>query len=189
MKKTDELVGKAAGMAKQVKSKLSGDTGIFSTLKKEHGEVSGLLGRIPSAEPRERREILTKIKVELFSHANAEEASFYRSLQAYPDTSATIESFERDHNRLEELLERMQVLEPSEASWMDLYRQLKTSIEEHVEKEEQQLFPRAEQHLSDDDAKRIDATFKELKQQHKEQLQASGESERPRYTGDHQPIV
>lgn len=159
--KAAKAVGAVRGFAKGT---MTGYTGIFQTLIKEHGEVSALMGRVlASHDAQTQRELFTAIRAELLSHAEAEEQEFYAVLLRRPTTREMAEQSLRDHKTLEDVLIEMAAMDPEEPAWSVRFRALKDIVDQHVQEEEKELFPRAKDALTKEQVQDIDARFQSAK--------------------------
>lgn len=161
MRTLTELASKAVGVAKATGAALSGYRGIFRTLKREHGEVSVLIMRVATDRDRSARaELFPLIAHELLAHARAEDAELYSLLADHESTRGMIMQLEADHERIEMLLGELAALPIHSSGWMLRFRELQRAVEEHVEQEENQVFPRARHILSPEMAEEIDRRYK-----------------------------
>jgi hemerythrin superfamily protein len=160
-----EIMSKAAGKAKGVKAAVEGHRGIFRHLQEEHAEVSALMKRVAAGEePDIRTKLFPKIHTELMSHAKAEEKEFYPVLNQHAELKELIAQSEEEHEEIEQLLGELTTCDPGEDGWGDLFEELMTSVEEHVELEEKDLFIRAEKIIDDDQAKKMLERYEKAKQ-------------------------
>lgn len=179
MKKPSEGMSKAQGMAKQVKSKLSGDHGILNTLAKEHGEVSGLMMRIEASKDDSdgadtRRDLFEKMVVELLSHAHVEERLFYSALERYPESQSKMKDARNEHHDMERIIGELDGIPYSSTEWMARFSELKDLVLHHVEEEESDIFDIAKDVMSKDELKAFDERYLEERQQEKDQLLGRG---------------
>lgn len=150
MAKPTDLVGKLAGQLKGFAKRLEGYKGIFRRLSEEHAEVNVLLRRVRATRVAEvRRELFPKIRREVLSHARAEEQEFYLAFERFNDTRALVEQARTAHRRIEVLIDRLAVGDPEQPAWVDTFDTLARAIDDHVQEEEEDLFPKARQLIGD----------------------------------------
>lgn len=160
MRTLTELASKAVGMAKAASATLAGYRGIFRTLKREHGEVSVLMMRIATdRDGSARAELFPTIARELLAHAQAEDAEFYTVLADHESTRAMVIELEADHERIELLLGELAAIPMKSSGWLIRFRELQRAVQEHVDQEENQVFPRARHILSTELAEEIDHRY------------------------------
>jgi hypothetical protein len=149
MPRPTELTGKAIGKAKGIKHGLSGHTGIMRKLAEEHGEVSALLSRCKKAETAaDRRELFSKIRLELLAHAKAEQEIFYSRLKEFDATRELAEHGEDEHHEMEDMIDRLYTMGYEGDDWAELFEELDSSVRDHVKEEESEMFDGAEQVLT-----------------------------------------
>jgi hemerythrin-like domain-containing protein len=85
-----------------------------------------------------------KLKSALVFHTTVEEQIFYHTLANEPLTEELVDESYAEHRTVDELLVALSV--PTE-KWKHLLGRLKREIAHHVDEEENDLFPRAEQIL------------------------------------------
>lgn len=164
-----QLFGKARGAAKAI---IEGRGGIFRRLAEEHGEVNALMQRVmaSSADSDARRELFPKIREELIAHAEAEQAEFYAKLNQFDKTRDLMPQSEDEHAEIERMLDELQASDSSQPIWMDTFKQLVHKVTTHVDREENEIFPRADEVLSEDQANDIEKRFDQAKIAKKAQL-------------------
>lgn len=161
MRTLTELASKAVGAAKAAGATLAGYRGIFRTLKREHGEVNVLMMRIASdRDGSARPQLFPIVARELLAHAQAEDAEFYTVLADHESTRPLVMQLEADHERIEMLLGELGAMPMSSPAWLVRFRDLQRAVHEHVDREENQVFPRARHILSPELAEEIDHRYR-----------------------------
>ena len=156
-----EMAGKAVGVAKAASATLAGYRGIFRTLKREHGAVSVMLMRLVTDKDGDARSRLFPVLArELLTHARAEDAEFYSVLAEHETTRALVVRLEAEHERIEQLMMELAEMPPTAPAWSELVRELQRAVQEHVDVEENQVFPRARRVLSPEQIEEIDRRYK-----------------------------
>ena len=161
MRTLTELASKAVGVAKAASAALAGYRGIFRTLKREHGEVSVLMMRVATErEGAARADLFPIIAHELLSHAQAEDAEFYTYLADHESTRELVMQLEADHERIEMLVAELSAMPMNSPGWLIRFRELQRAVEEHVDHEENQVFPQARHIISPELAEEIDQRYR-----------------------------
>lgn len=166
-KKMDRAKEAIMGTAKQAGQVVRARTGIFRTLAKEHGEIAALMGSIAKSHADDltrRRELFGDFKIALLAHARTEDDVFYRTLATYPELRADIQDARKDHQEIEIFLDELTRMDMSTNAWMTTFKQLKRTVEEHVDKEEGEVFAKATDVLSRDDTKAMRSRYEAKKQ-------------------------
>ena len=140
-------------------------------LKKQHREVEALFKdfeKAKSAGP--RRKIFDKIADALAIHATIEERHFYPAAMKKQTQSMLLEAVE-EHLEVKRLIADLLDLDASDPIFMAKATVLKENVQHHVEEEEDDLFPKVQKVLDDDELEALAATMQETAQE----LQAEGE--------------
>ena len=140
---------------------------IYNYLKKDHRKVSDLMEQVVAARSADRRlQIVQKIKQELLLHAETEQETFYAALENEEETEEEIEMAEEEHEEVKMMLNRLTSMSPESDRWLILFGQLKQAVEHHVKEEEEMIFPKAQEILSDDEAEELAEEMDMLKQEY-----------------------
>jgi hemerythrin superfamily protein len=139
---------------------------IYNYLKKDHRKVSDLMKHVLSARsPARREEIFDEINEELTLHAETEEATFYAALENEEETEEKIEGAEEDHEEIKIYLKKLSSLSADSEKWMELFGEFRQAVEHHVKDEEERIFPKAKQILSDEEAEQLSREMARLKEE------------------------
>jgi hypothetical protein len=171
MSKVQEILSKLAGKAKQARAALSGDAGVLNTLEGEHAEVAMLMRACleeghDDHDPEAlecRRELYRTIRLQLLSHAKAEELEVYGVLELRPATRERATHNQIEHREIEHLIRRLDHMAESDLGWMPTFASLQMKVEAHVKDEEELLFEEAKQVLDKQELREIDERYKTTK--------------------------
>lgn len=162
--KGTQATARFMGKVKAAAAELRGERGIFVKLRDDHGVVSSMMGRIAAThDPGARAALLAELRKELLAHARAEEAEFYSVLRSFEDARALVGEALEDHRLVEQTLAQLAAMDPGTEEWADLFEVLAADVEEHVEHEENELFPIARAVIDDVRARQIAERFVEVK--------------------------
>jgi hemerythrin superfamily protein len=131
---------------------------IYSLIKDDHQRVTALFDRIEAAESGEgetRRRLFEALKKELTIHKEAEEATFYAALSNLPEITDRIEEAMEEHADVEELLQELEQLDSDSPAFATQISELREEVEHHVGEEETEIFRRAQELLTDEQADRL----------------------------------
>ena len=126
----------------------------IALLKADHEHVKGLFRAYEAVEERasQRKQIIAEqIFTELKVHSQLEEEIFYPTVRATADQESQdliAESLE-DHRAMAALIEILRTLDPQDEEFAARFEELMDTVEAHIEDEEEELFPEAEEWLSD----------------------------------------
>ncbi|HEY8428129.1 MAG TPA: hemerythrin domain-containing protein [Sandaracinaceae bacterium] len=138
----------------------SGERGIFEQLKNEHARVLAMMRRTAGTnDPEARRELLAEARKELLAHTRGEERALYPALRELDETSDLVEEALEDHADIEQLLDRLRDMDAGSEEWSEIFEELLLVVEDHVDQEENDLFPLAEERLDTEAAGRIEERY------------------------------
>jgi hemerythrin superfamily protein len=126
----------------------------FKLLKSDHQKVSKLFERIETASGQAKVAIFKQIQNELEIHTQVEEAIFYPALRNAEETrDITLEAYE-EHRVVKDLLAELAAEKPSD-KWDAKLTVLKENVEHHVDEEENDMFGKAKDVLSTEQAEAL----------------------------------
>jgi hemerythrin superfamily protein len=142
-------------------------------LKADHQKVKKLFRKYEAAGDRayqKKKGIAEEVFTEISVHSMLEEELFYPAVKEQTDKDGkdlVAESIE-EHHVVATLIEELKALDPKEERFDAKFTVLMENVEHHIEEEEGELFPEAEEVLGD----AIDDLGTQMKER-KEQLMAS----------------
>src|SRR3989338_8473243 len=137
---------------------------IYDYLKKDHSKVSNLMNKVLSARTPERsEEIFDEIQHELLLHAETEKETFYAALEDEDETEERIEEANEEHEEIKGFMKKLSKMSADNGKWMELFGEFKHAVEHHVHEEEERIFPKAKQILSDEEAEQLAEDMDRLK--------------------------
>ena len=123
----------------------------FELLKADHKKVAALFDQLEAASGREKLGVFNQIKTELELHTHIEETIFYPALEKPAEThDLTLEAYE-EHDVVKSLLAEMSGARAADDEWQAKAKVLRESVEHHVDEEENELFDKADDALSDEE--------------------------------------
>ncbi|MEO6094478.1 MAG: hemerythrin domain-containing protein [Fibrobacteria bacterium] len=139
---------------------------IYELLKKDHKTVKSLfskLERTTEEQSDEREDLFQTLKQELSVHALAEEKFFYPLLQEEEESEdIALEALE-EHRVVKRLLKELDANQKGTKEWAAKLKVLQENVEHHVEEEEGELFEKAEDVLSKEQAEEIAEQVEDFK--------------------------
>ena len=127
----------------------------FSLLKADHQKVAELFEQLESAGGQRKLRVFEQIKTELELHAEIEEKIFYPALEEPEEThELTLEAYE-EHAVVKKLLKELGRARTANEEWQAKAKVLQENVEHHVEEEENELFPKAEAALGEEEIERL----------------------------------
>ena len=147
----------------------------FALLKNDHAKVSSLFDQIePATDAATRQKLFTQLKQELDVHAHIEETILYPALKAAAETRDLTEEAYEEHQEVKDLLAELEATPPDSEEWSDMITELRENIEHHVEEEEDEMFTKARQVLSEQQLNEIGAQMAAEKQQQQQKAATAG---------------
>jgi hemerythrin-like domain-containing protein len=146
---------------------------VYEVLKQDHKEVKEMMEKIVNGPAEEREKVYVDLEKELMLHNRTEEKYFYLPLkEKLGDIGIIAENGAQEHHLVLKLLNRLEELDTVSDEWLTLFKIVKTSLEAHIEKEENDMFSIAKEQFNDSQAKEMasqiekekDILKKEIKQ-------------------------
>ena len=123
----------------------------FELLKADHRKVSELFDQLEAATGRAKLNVFDQIKTELELHTHIEEKIFYPALEKPEEThDLTLEAYE-EHKVVKTLLAKLSRARTADDEWQAQAKVLRENVEHHVDEEENELFDKADEALSDEE--------------------------------------
>lgn len=139
---------------------------IYALIRQDHQRVKELFRNLESEEAtgEAKARLYDSLKRELSMHKEAEEATFYAALSTLPEISDRIEEALEEHVDIDELLQEMDEIESDSETFMAQLAELREEVEHHVGEEENEIFARARELLTDEQAEKIGAEMQAQKE-------------------------
>ena len=159
------MAGAAVGIAANVGRKLfvqfagaaSGDW--FDALKAEHQATLGLFDKIEATDDSQtmmRSHLLMKLKYALAKHAHEEENVVYPALRQ-ANLAHDADALNSEHGYVKTYLYELETLRNDSPEWLARVRDFRSMIQEHMRMEEDEIFPRFRELLTDEQNSKITA--------------------------------
>jgi hemerythrin superfamily protein len=162
----ENAVAKVAGKTGAVEARFKGLKGVFTKLAEQHHEVGALLSRAESATDfSKRRDLWGEIRKQLISHEQGELLEIYPALESYAATRDVARRHAEEAGELEALIREVDSVGFQSDAWQPTLANLIAKVTEHVQIEETEFFPRAQEALGEDAAKQLEAPFMKAKEQ------------------------
>jgi hemerythrin-like domain-containing protein len=117
-------------------------------LKSDHRKVETLFSQFEAAgeDKKRKSELFAEIARELSIHTKVEEEIFYPAVKKM-DSEMALEA-EEEHNIVDWVIAQMKKLSPGDENYDAKFTTLKENVQHHIEEEEKEMFPEAEQKLA-----------------------------------------
>ena len=128
----------------------------FQLLKEDHRKVEQLFQQLESARGSAAKlRVFEQIKTELELHTHIEEKIFYPATEEPKEThDLTLEAYE-EHDVVKNLLRELSRAKSADEEWEAQAKVLQENVEHHVEEEENELFPKAEAALGEEEVEEL----------------------------------
>ena|SRR5450432_954522 len=168
----EQAAAKAMGAVKAVKAGFNGLRGVFLHLAEEHGEVAALMKRVSkSTDAKVRAEHYPQIRGELLAHERGEVAEVYSVLSQYETTRGLVQTHNQEAKQLEAALAAVDALDFASPGWGAAFEHVFALVQQHVEEEEKDFFPRAQEVISEEESKTLLQRYEVAKKVAKQRLQ------------------
>jgi hemerythrin-like domain-containing protein len=121
-------------------------------LKADHRRVRALLQRYDGTDDQVIKQgIVAELFVELELHTQLEETVFYPAFadETNREGQELVDASLEAHEEIDVLVEELRGLETDPEAFAAKFQELRTKVEQHVQDEESQMFPQAEQALAE----------------------------------------
>jgi hemerythrin superfamily protein len=140
---------------------------VFTVLRQDHQTVSSLFKKIEAlvgeSDSTKRREMFQQLKAELDLHAKVEDLHVYRVFQqAEPTRDGAAQALEA-HRKIKTVLDELAASTTYDFRWISKLRELRQVVEQHVAAEEQDLFTKAREVLTPQEAEELGVTVEAAK--------------------------
>lgn len=138
---------------------------IFADLKADHDRHRALLAQIAetSGTSEERGRLFEAFRIEVTAHAAAEEQSLYATMLADPDLRDDARHSVAEHKEIDDLIADLFRTDMASPEWLTRFEQLRHDYEHHIDEEEEEMFPAAEQGMSRTDKQDAARVFEDRK--------------------------
>lgn len=130
-------------------------TNIFERIKREHREAESLLEQLSGSYDRSTYDRLNQ---SLQAHMKAEEESLYPAMEG--QESEMVQHAQEEHGRIRQLLQQLK----QEGGASSILSQLIQTIQDHVQEEENEMFPRAQKMFDQGRIEQLSQQFDEVDQ-------------------------
>jgi hypothetical protein len=119
-------------------------------LKQAHEEAKGMFRQIEGATGQQRGSLWSKLEPELKAHEQMEEMHLYGPV-ADDDRvqDSTLREWKAHHHEevreAEAMIGEIGGLDPAESEWMDKVKELKQTLEHHIQEEEERIWPKIQE--------------------------------------------
>jgi hypothetical protein len=137
---------------------------LYADLIADHDRQRELMAQVAaSAAGPERQSLFEQLRLELQSHAAAEEESLYATMLADPELREDARHAVSEHKEVDDLLGELMAMDPASSEWLERFGAMRHRYLHHIDEEEEDMFPTADERLSAETEKRLADTFEARK--------------------------
>lgn len=138
---------------------------IYRDLKADHDKQRAMLKQLGDlrGDTKKRQTLFETFRLELQSHAAAEEESLYAVMLGNPELRDDARHSVSEHKEVDDLLGEMMDLDFGSDEWEAKFFHMRHRYEHHIDEEEEEMFPAADEELSDDVEAKMASTYEERK--------------------------
>ena len=118
---------------------------VVEMLKQDHEKVKGLFEQFEEAEGREQAEIAKTAMQELEVHAQLEEKLIYPAIREEIDEDEKMNEAVEEHHLVHVLIGELKKIKPSDERFQAKFSVLSELVKHHIEEEEGEILPKAEE--------------------------------------------
>ena len=133
-------------------------------LEKDHHRIRNLFSELEvSADSQELQDSFDKLGNILTIHAEAEERVLYPEAGNCEGTGELIDRGHQEHDKGDQMVLAIKSLSPNESEFKEKVRELQEFMLNHLDEEENALFPRVRQCMNDKKLEQLGTEIKETK--------------------------
>lgn len=122
---------------------------IYADLKRDHDKQRKMLKDLAEMQgaDQKRRDLFEAFRLEVQSHAAAEEESLYATMLRDPELRDDARHSVSEHKEVDDLLGEMADEEFGSDAWSEKFFHMRRRYEHHITEEEEEMFPAAAEEL------------------------------------------
>ncbi len=137
-------------------------------LKKDHQKAMSLIGELEAAE---RQVGTVQTNVDIFNHLNEllmthtiiEEEVFYPAMREFDESRDLARTIRREQKKFGPLLSHLSTMAPNVEDFQRTLADLRENVERHIDEEENELFPLAEELITRQRLEEMGLRMQEMK--------------------------
>lgn len=167
--RSEDAVAALTGVVGSVVTRTDDEMSIRDLLLMDHSKTDILFAEIlGSDEPQKIQEYFGQLYQDVKVHGLAEEQVLYPAVRPYYNQMQEIVD-QTDH--VIEMLDEVKPVDPSDPDFKTQIKQLRRAVREHIDQEENDIFPKLKDNFSHEQQKQIATEFKAAKSRLQDQLQ------------------
>lgn len=136
----------------------------IEALEKDHDRIRSLFSELEgTAEPQEIQDSFEKLGNILTIHAEAEEHVLYPEARNCEGTTELIDKGHQEHDKGDQMVLAIKSISPNESEFQEKVRELQEFMLNHLDEEENELFPKVRQCMTDRKLENLGTQLQETK--------------------------
>ena len=138
---------------------------VIELLEHDHREVEEMFAEFEqTTDPKEKEALRDKVVIELVRHSEAEEQAVYPMIRKVIDNGDQIVENEIDeHSKAERIMKELDRMKADDPQFGVLMQQLMAAIKEHVQEEENDVFPQFRTRVEREELQKLGKKVEALK--------------------------
>ena len=158
--RTEQAESKMVESDKAVHKHVDGLSGVFDELADEHSEISMLLSiEADELDGSNRRQRYSRLRQRLLAHEIFELEELYPILEKHEATNQLVAEHAEDAAAFEAAVKHLDSLDMDGPNWLPEFNRLVELFDQHVEQEEYEYFPEAQQQLDREESQRLQSRY------------------------------
>ena len=135
----------------------------LEALALDHEKISDLFDRLHEADQlKEKQDIFEALREELVNHSHLEETGFYPILREDPEFDDMVATSLADHQRIKDMLTEVDASD-DEVDFDEKLDELLEWVDQHVDQEENELFPKVRARLPEQKLEEMGRMFASMR--------------------------
>ena len=143
---------------------------IIERLHQDHEKVEQLFEKLldtGDGAEKSRRQLCEQLAEELKAHSEFEEEVFYPAVRdAGGKADDEVDEALEEHEEVKQMLDQIESLDPTSEEFLDLVMELRDAVQEHVRREEAEIFPMAKDAIEQDAAQQMTERHDKMAAEH-----------------------
>lgn len=137
---------------------------VLELIKADHLQVENLFSEIGSTDDTHKLyQCFNKLYNELNVHAEVEEQTFYPAIRRCQGTEKLVDVAQDEHEEARQMLEELASLSPTSVEFKQKISELRRIIQHHVQSEENEVFSRVRDCMSEEARSQLGSEFQAVK--------------------------
>lgn len=124
---------------------------VIDLLKEDHRKVKGLFEKFKAADTSSRQSIADEVLQDLEIHTKIEDSIVYPAIREAIEEEETVDEAREEHHVVGLLIKELRKMKATEDGYRAKFTVLSELVEHHIEEEENEMLPEAEENLDLED--------------------------------------